>query len=132
MLSRTGTYALQAALHLAQRRNGDAVSAAEMAEALELPHNYLAKVLREMGRAGLLDSTRGARGGYTLRVRPSEVSVAELVAPFDGFETPRTCLMGGVCDLDDPCTAHLRRVEWIESQRRILRETTLRDLLTER
>jgi len=130
MLSRTGTYALQATLYLAANSNGRAVPTSEIAERLEAPADYLAKVLRELRRHGLLTSTRGAHGGYRLALAPPEMTVADVVEPFDGFEAPKSCLLGGPCDLDDPCTAHARRLEWIEAQRKILRETTVADLLT--
>ncbi len=48
MLSRSSVYALQATLHLAQQPDGEPVSAAVMADRLELPPEYLAKVLRRL------------------------------------------------------------------------------------
>jgi len=130
MISRTGTYALQATLYLARQRKGRPTPASEIAEQLEAPANYLAKVLRELGRSGLLESIRGAHGGYRLIVDPVRTTVADVVAPFDALEMPDTCLLGGTCDLSDPCSAHERRLEWIDAQRKILRDTTVADLLS--
>ncbi len=129
MLSRTGTYALQATLYLAEHRDRNAVSTSEIASRLDAPADYLGKVLRTLGKAGVLTSTRGVRGGYRLVPAPSEVTVADVVTPFDGYEPPKACLLGGRCNLDDPCSAHARRLEWIEAQRAILRQTTVADLL---
>jgi Rrf2 family protein len=129
MLSRSGVYALQATLHLAQESTGLPVSAARMAEALDLPPEYLGKVLRRLSREGFLDSTRGVRGGYRLTVAPEELTVERVVRPFDEVKPPKVCLLGGPCHSERPCTAHLRRLEWNEARRRILANTMLADLL---
>jgi Rrf2 family protein len=131
MLSRSSVYALQATLHLAQQPDGAAVSAAAMAERLELPAEYLAKVLRRLAVEGILTSTRGARGGYRLTAPAEQRTVAEVVEAFEVIEPPRVCLLGGPCHSDRPCTAHLRRLEWNAARRRILENTTLLDLLTD-
>jgi Rrf2 family protein len=130
VLSRTGTYALQATLYLAGRVDRGAISSSEIASDLQAPAQYMGKVLRRLAVVGLLQSTRGAHGGYRLVVAPGEITVADVVNPFDGYEPPKACLMGGRCNLDDPCSAHARRLEWIEAQRRILRATTVADLLS--
>ena len=130
MLSRTGTYALQATLYLAGRADRGAIPASEIAAELQAPAQYMGKVLRRLAGIGLLESTRGVRGGYRLVALPAEISVADVVNPFDGYEPPKACLMGGRCNLDDPCSAHARRLEWIEAQRQILRNTTIAELLS--
>jgi len=129
MLSRSGIYALQATLHLAQQPAGTSVSAAQMALQLSLPGEYLAKVLHRLSRAGILASTRGSRGGYRLTVRPEELSVDQIVAPFDEIKPPKSCLMGGPCNEDNPCPAHQRRLEWNRVRRGLLADTNLTDLL---
>lgn len=129
MLSRSGLYALQAALHLARREDGEPVSAARMATDLDLPPEYLAKVLRRLKQEGLLTSTRGARGGYRLASDPSSLTVEEVVGPFEDVQPLKRCLLGGRCTTEDPCAAHIRRLEWNEARTRILATTRLVDLL---
>lgn len=129
MLSRGGLYALQATLYLARQAPETRVSAARMAEALEVPPEYLAKVLQRLGQEGLLESTRGAHGGYQLAVSPEALTVERAVRPFEEVEPPKVCLLGGRCDSAAPCGAHLRRLEWNEARLRILASTTLADLL---
>jgi len=129
MLSRSGLYALQAALHLAQRQSDVPVSAAQMARELELPPDYLAKVLARLRSAGLVRSTRGKRGGYRLIATPEEVTVEDVVHPFEEVRILKRCLLGGACDTENPCAAHLQRLEWNEARSRILAATRLVDLL---
>lgn len=129
MLSRSGVYALQAALHLAQYGRGEPISASRMADALELPPEYLAKVLRRLSKEGVLESTRGVRGGYSLATSPETLSVDRVVRPFEEVTPLKRCLLGGPCHLDRPCPAHLRRLEWNQARQTILTATMLTDLL---
>jgi Rrf2 family iron-sulfur cluster assembly transcriptional regulator len=130
MLSQTGLYALQALLHLAEQGNGVQVPASAMAKGLKLPGTYLAKVLQRLAREGILESTRGAGGGYRLAVDPARLTVADAIAPFQELRTAETCLLGGPCDLENPCSAHARRTAWNAAALEILERTTLADLLS--
>jgi Rrf2 family protein len=101
-----------------------------MAMELELPRTYLAKVLHRLSREGVAVSTRGPKGGYRLAADPALVTVASVVAPFQELRPARTCLLGGPCDLENPCPAHERRSAWNAAALEILQETSLADLLT--
>lgn len=127
MISQTGIYALQALLHLAER--DERVAASQVAEALGIPGNYLAKVLQRLGQEGIVDGTRGRGGGYRLAAPADGLSVADIIAPFQELPVPETCLMGGPCDPDRPCSAHRHRVEWNAAIQDLLRATSLADLL---
>lgn len=130
MLSQTGVYALQAVLRLAENGNGRTPASA-LADELGIPRNYLAKVLQRLARAGMLRSARGPRGGYALTSPPALLTVAQVVAPFEDFGTPTSCLLGGPCDPADPCAAHARRSAWTDAALKILNQTTLADLLSD-
>jgi Rrf2 family transcriptional regulator, iron-sulfur cluster assembly transcription factor len=110
MLSQTGEYALRAMVHLAQAGGGEVrVQAEEVAEALQIPRNYLSKILHTLGRRGLLISTRGPGGGFRLAVAPEELPVARIVEIFDPqlLAEDRRCLMGReICSDADACPAH--------------------------
>ncbi|HSM07170.1 MAG TPA: Rrf2 family transcriptional regulator [Longimicrobiales bacterium] len=129
MLSQTGTYALQAALHLARREGSGVVPAARIAEVLDVPATYLAKVLHRMTREGVLESVRGPRGGYRLRHDPGSIRVSAVVAPFQELRPSTVCLLGGACDLDNPCPAHEQRRAWTATALEMLEATSLADLL---
>ena len=129
MLSRTGTYALQAALYLAGVAEGRSVSSVSIASHLGVPANYLAKVLHRLSREGVLVSSRGAQGGYRLQEAPSRVTVASVIAPFQDLGPSPVCLLGGLCDPDAPCPAHERRTAWSSATRLMLERTTLADLI---
>jgi Rrf2 family protein len=90
-LSKKADYALMAMKHLAMNRDAASTSAREIAEHYDIPIELMAKVLQRLVRAGLLISTQGTRGGYTLS-RPSvTISVADVIQAIDGPFTVTAC-----------------------------------------
>ena len=90
-LSKKADYALMAVRHLALKAGPSSASAREIAEQYDIPIELMAKVLQRLVRAGLLLSTQGTRGGYTLS-RPSiAISVADVIQAIDGPFTVTAC-----------------------------------------
>ena len=90
-LSKRADYALMAVRHLALKSGPSSASAREIAEQYDIPIELMAKVLQRLVRAGLLLSTQGTRGGYTLS-RPSvAISVADVIQAIDGPFTVTAC-----------------------------------------
>ena len=91
-LSKKADYALIAMKHLALSREGAvSVSAREIAEQYDIPIELMAKVLQRLVRSGLLVSTQGTRGGYTLRRPAGSISVADVIQAIDGPFTVTAC-----------------------------------------
>lgn len=131
MLSQTAEYALRTVLYLAAGQQDELRRASEVAEALDLPQNYLSKTLHLLARAGVLTSSRGKHGGFRLTKNPSRITLAEVVEPFDGPTGSRTCLLGRTaCSDSDPCPAHGRWKSVSGEVATFFRETTVGDLLT--
>lgn len=78
-------YSLIIALHLARRRAAGlgSVAARELAQEEHLPADYVEQILLRLRRAGLVESIRGARGGYLLNRSPAEITVRDLMAASD-------------------------------------------------
>lgn len=74
-------YSLIISLHLAKRgRTGRGpVAARELADAEKLPADYVEQILLRLRRAGLVESVRGAKGGYLLARHPSTISVRDVM-----------------------------------------------------
>jgi Rrf2 family protein len=129
VLSQTVEYALRATVYIA-RRAPDAVRVAEVADAVDAPRNYLAKILGQLARAGLLDSSRGAAGGFRLARPADDVALADVVGVFEGMEL-RGCLLGtGPCGTDPSCTAHSRWAPIALATTCFFAGTTIGDLLS--
>jgi Rrf2 family protein len=130
MLNDTAEYALRAVLLIAGRRNGTRVTSSEVAGELDLPPNYLSKTLRRLAKRGVLESTRGPGGGYTLTEPPDRIPLARVVEPFQKLGERKQCLMGREdCDDRTPCAAHHRWRALTERVESFFRETTVADLL---
>ena len=73
-------YGLICALNLAKRAGEGPITGREIASSERLPADYVEQILLRLRRAGLVNSTRGARGGYSLAKSPYEISVREVIA----------------------------------------------------
>jgi Rrf2 family protein len=130
MLSQTAEYALRTVLYLAARQGDELHRVSEIAEDLDIPQNYLSKTLHLLARAGVLTSSRGKHGGFRLTKPPSKITLAEVVAPFDGPTGARICLLGrAACSDSDPCPAHGRWKSVSTEVSTFFRETMVSDLL---
>lgn len=130
MLSQTGEYALRAVVHLCQQGGNVPLKIDEIATALDIPRNYLSKILHRLTGAGLLTSSRGPTGGFRMAVRMDEVTLAQVVEAFDPAVAEHRCLLGEErCSDDHPCPAHVRWKVVASEVGGFFRDTTVADLL---
>ncbi len=127
-------YAIRAMVCLAVN-NGDGrpFSAAGVAEAEQIPPFYLAKVLQDLGRAGLLKSARGRGGGFYLSRPADEITLLEVVS---AVEDPRRleeeCVLGiDECTDDTPCPMHETWKAFRDGALEALRSLTVAELVEE-
>ena len=129
VFSQTVEYALRATLYIA-RQSPRPVRLMEVAEKVDAPSRYLAKTLGRLARAGILESTRGPAGGFRLAKRQERLTLARVVAAFNGTHKPR-CLLGtGFCGRNPNCTVHDRWAPISHSMSEFLTRTTVADLLS--
>src|SRR5437868_4789132 len=83
-LSKKTDYALLALSYLARVESGRAVRTREIAEQYDLPVELLAKILQKLAKEGLLVSTPGPAGGYSLGRSPVEITIGSVVKAIDG------------------------------------------------
>ncbi len=83
-VSRRATYGILAAIDLAMNGSEVPVQARAIARRQVIPIKFLEQVLHTMKKAGLIDSQRGAQGGYRLLKEPSALSIADLLEVLDG------------------------------------------------
>jgi Rrf2 family cysteine metabolism transcriptional repressor len=137
MFSTKAEYGIRVMVELA-RRDGDApVSLSEIAETDGLPLAYLEHLVARLRRAGLIESRRGARGGYLLARPAGEITMAEVVEALEGAIAPIECITEGtngvlVCAREkDPDHACPTKLLWTRVRGSIvntLQETRLSDL----
>jgi Rrf2 family protein len=138
-LTKRTEYGLIALVHMAEGE-GRFVSAREISERYLIPRRLLAEVLKDLCHAGLVDSHRGATGGYTLAGSPDDLALSAVVAALEGRPSLTSCeslslgssgpsAHAGECGLEPRCPIRsplhrLRQGLWDLMQR-----TTLRSLL---
>lgn len=107
LVSQGAQYAISAIIALSKNPKGGAVSAAELAKALDCPAAYLSQLLAKLKPVGILKSQRGLNGGVYLAKKPGEISVYEVIIAIDGDEFFRNCFMGiDGCGHIEPCPFH--------------------------
>lgn len=138
MITQKMKYALKALLVLADeaaRGSPEALTIEEIARRSGTPKRFLEHILLEIRNAGVIASTRGRSGGYSLIKKPSEVSLSELLRMIDGPIAPLPCLSRRAyqrCeDCSDEATCRIRRVfaDVFWSYLLIIESLTLEDML---
>jgi Rrf2 family iron-sulfur cluster assembly transcriptional regulator len=129
ILSQTAIYALKATLSLAEAGDNGPIRVEDLSEQLDVPRNYLSKILHSLARSRILDSTRGPGGGFRLKVRAGSLTLADVVRNFDDLPEESGCILGqAVCSDHNPCAAHLRWRSVSLAVTDFLNSTTIADL----
>ncbi len=128
-LSRLSDYGIVLMAHLASFEDEGPHNAREVAADAKLPLPVVSKLLKALAREGLLESHRGAKGGYTLARRPETISAAEMITALEGPIGLTECTVHpGTCTQEASC--HVRE-PWQRINRAVcdaLTEVTLADL----
>ncbi|MFY9845555.1 MAG: Rrf2 family transcriptional regulator [Terriglobales bacterium] len=87
-ISQKGLYALQAIMTLGRRYGTETVKIRDIAIDSDLPEKFLELILLEMKNARIVESVRGAKGGYRLRRPPEDIKLSEIIRLVDGPLAP--------------------------------------------
>ncbi|MBU8871320.1 MAG: SUF system Fe-S cluster assembly regulator [Gemmatimonadales bacterium] len=109
---------------LAKRKPAQQLTAQDLSKAMRLPLPTVRKILKILAKAGLLDSTRGAAGGYSLARDPEEISLLDMISVLEGPVAMTECSSGEGChcSLEKICGLK-ENWNWINKQL----ESTLRE-----
>lgn len=123
-------YGIVAMTHIA-RRADELHTAASVAQATGVPLPSATKLLKLLARHDILSSQRGAKGGYTLRRAPNEVSVADLIVAIDGPIALADCLEGSSshCGLESFCSIRSPWKKVSDAIRVALEEVSLAEMI---
>lgn len=84
LYSRSAEYAIRALVYMARMPEGKYAMTRTIAEDEQIPMHFLAKILQDLARRGLLKSSKGPSGGFTLKVPPGQIYLLEIVEALDG------------------------------------------------
>jgi Rrf2 family protein len=133
MISRQAKYALRALIALARIPPGQSMLTAEVARRQKIPKKFLEQILLSLKRRGLVQSRRGALGGYALLKPADAITFAEVLRLIDGPMAPLPCLSvvayTRCVDCTDEKTCEIRRAfaRVAEATREVLERTTIAD-----
>jgi len=127
-----GRYALRVMLDLAQHRDEGFISLKTVAERQDISMKYLESIVCALKKAGLVESTRGKEGGYTLPRRAEEYSVGEILRCLEDSLAPVACIKDGSVDCAHAgeCMTLPMWMELDEITNAYLDRVTLQDLLS--
>ncbi|MET0482775.1 MAG: Rrf2 family transcriptional regulator [Aestuariivirgaceae bacterium] len=135
MISKQAKYALRALIGLARAEPGRAVLTADLATQQRIPKKFLEQILLLLKRSGLVQSRRGALGGYVLIKPPQDIRFLDVLRLVDGPIAPLPCLSVTAyrrcLDCPDEASCEMRQAfqKVTEAMRRVLEETTIADAL---
>jgi len=113
-------YGLRVMVELARHHGEGPISLAQVAGAEQLPLPYLEQIVMPLRRAGLLNSLRGAHGGYMLARRPQDINVGDIIRALEGAIVTIPCVTeesGVPCGREDICAV---RAVWEDVRARVV------------
>lgn len=129
--TRRTDYGIRALIYLAQNP-GDPVKASVIAEAMDIPQNFLHQVLQVLHRSGLVNSRPSRHGGYLLTRKAESVTLGEIIEALEGpIDTGECALRGGPCHWDEVCALHWVWSSAREALKNSLSSATLADIASD-
>jgi Rrf2 family protein len=94
---------------LANRFNGEFISARQLAEDGNFSYQLGCKILQKLHKANLVKSDMGPKGGFALSRKPSRITLMEIIAALQGGLRLNKCLLGGQgCEFEPECEIHTK------------------------
>lgn len=124
MLSQTGIYAIRAMACIASKQDEKPLLSRTIAEEMQIPINFLSKILNRMVQAGLIRSLRGRNGGFAMAKPPSEIPIRDIADLFMQLDNYKQCFLG-MKNCDGSCGFHGRWMIITEQIKKMLDDTTI-------
>jgi Rrf2 family protein len=130
MISLSAEYALRAIVLLASEPDRQ-VTTEDLGRSIGVSRTYLAKVMRALGRAGLVQAQRGLGGGFVLSRSPDRITVLEVINAMDPIKRITHCPLNRTEHRTRLCALHRRLDAGIEFLEKLYAATTIAELLGE-
>jgi Rrf2 family protein len=132
-LTKKADYGLLALKYLAEHPGAAASSAKDIAEAYHIPPQLLAKILQRLAKVGLVRSSAGMNGGYTLVREAGRITAFEVIWAIDGPQFLTACTTSKrTCDLTDSCGIKEPMLRVNDAIAQLLKDISIRDLMDDR
>jgi Rrf2 family protein len=133
MLSNTSKYAVRAVIYLALYASAEKkIGIREIAANLEIPTPFLGKILQNLAKHQILDSSKGPQGGFCLKKQAMDISLIEIIEVIDGTEIFDTCVIRtSKCSYAAPCSMHDKMAPLRSEMKSLFLTESIADLVTE-
>lgn len=129
-LSTKGRYGVKAMFELALQYGGEPVSIKEIADKLNISDYYLEQLFGTLRKSGLVNSTRGAQGGYVLSKAPELITAADILNVLEGPIEISDCIADDMnCSRSNYCATRLLWIKISDSVNNVINSVTLQDML---
>jgi Rrf2 family protein len=119
-ITRQADYAVRAVLYLAEQGENGRAPTSRIAQEMRIPPSFLAKIVSQLSVAGVVQTSRGARGGVSLAREPKAISLLEVIEAIDGPITLNECVPDrSACVFGDDCPVH---DIWCDTQTRLVEQ----------
>jgi len=128
--SQATKYCIRAVLYLAEHSGGKPLMSRQIAQALRVPEPFLAKILQQLSKRGVLRSFRGRGGGFVLARPAREVNLAEVVETMEGPNFGVGCVLGlAQCSAENPCPLHDQWSRFMAEMREVLSRQSIEEVM---
>ncbi len=125
MLSQTAMYAIKAMGFIANYGGDTPVLSRTISEQMDIPQNFLSKIMNRLVQEGYLKSIRGTNGGFILEHDPNSISLKEIAGLFMNLDDLKRCFLG-LQECDGSCSLHKQWVPIAERFERMLENTSIK------
>jgi len=129
-LSTKCRYGARAVIEIARHHEDGPIKRKDIARYQNISDSYLENILISLKNAGIIDTIRGANGGYMLRNDPSEVNLLQIINALEGSLALVKCAENpSICDKTEKCATRVVWVKLQEAKENILRNVTIQELI---
>ena len=129
MLTKAAQYAIRSTLYLASKSDKEnRINISQIAEDLEVPAPFLAKLLQQLSRANLISSIKGPKGGFYFSDENRENNLWDIIKCIDGTTKFDNCFMGlSSCNDLNPCPVHFTVVPFKKKLMSDFKDKTIKE-----
>ena len=107
LFSKQCEYGILSVLYIATKGNNAVVSSQEISERLDIPKEFVSKILQSLCKGRIIGSVKGKNGGFFLKRNPRRIHLIDIVRAIDGDDILNSCVLGfRECSSANPCPVH--------------------------
>ncbi|MBS0011382.1 MAG: Rrf2 family transcriptional regulator [Bacteroidales bacterium] len=135
MLSSTSKYGIRAVVYIAGNTlQGKYLGIKKISEDLKLPMPFLAKTLQQLAKMGILSSSKGPLGGFTLARNPEDIHIIDVVKAIEGDDVFHRCILHNANCIaieksGTPCILHAEYVKYRYEIEKLFEDKTVQNLV---